>query len=79
MTNLSKSVKAKIYITQRDNDKYFRQKLPTFRSGFCYIERVVTFSPDPHQVYGEDEYGYILIAGSKVEVCGDSSGFEIVE
>jgi len=25
---------AKIYVTQRDNDEYFAQKLPTFRNGF---------------------------------------------
>jgi hypothetical protein len=47
---------SKIYITQRDNDKYFKQKLPTLRSGFTYIERKITFFPDPNGVYDEGEW-----------------------
>lgn len=69
---------AKIYVTQRDNDKYFAQKLPTFRHGFCYIERKVTFTEDPHGVYGSGEHGYIKVGGKQVFVVGDSKEFEIL-
>lgn len=61
-------MKARIYITQRDNDKHFAQKLPTFRNGFCYIERNVTFEADPAGVYDADEHGYIKVGGKKVSV-----------
>lgn len=71
-------MKAKIYCTQRDNDRYFNQKLPTFRNGFCYIERKVTFTPDPSGVYFEGEYGYITVGGEKVFVVGDGEKFEIL-
>ena len=67
-----------IHVTQRDNDRYFAQKLPTFRNGFCKINRIVTFVADPHEVYGEGEYGYITVAGKKVFVCGSDNSFEIV-
>ena len=61
-------MKAQIYITQRDNDKHFGQKLSTFRNGFCYIERNVTFEDDPSGVYESYEHGYIKVAGKKVAV-----------
>jgi hypothetical protein len=71
-------MKAKIYITQRSNDKYFAQKLPTFRNGFCYIERKVTFISDPDGVYDEGEYGYINVQGQKVIVIASCDSFEIL-
>lgn len=70
-------VKAKIYITQRDNDKYFRQKLPTFRNGFCWIERMVTLEKDPSGVYFEGEWGYIMVGNKKVFVNAAGDEFEI--
>ena len=71
-------MKAKIYITQRSNDKYFAQKLPTFRNGFCYIDRKVTFVADPDAVYDEGEYGYIKVQGQKVIVVASYDSFEIL-
>lgn len=68
-------MKAKIYITQRDNDRYFKQKLPTFRNGFCYIERNVTLEQDPNNCF--DQWGYITVNNTKVFVHGDETGFEI--
>jgi len=68
----------RIYITQRDNDKYFAQKLPTFRNGFCWINRKVTFVVDPSGVYFEGEYGYITVKGQKVFVNASGDEFEIL-
>jgi hypothetical protein len=65
-------MKSKIYITQRDNDRFFKQKLPTWRNGFCYIQRKVTLESDPHDVYPEGEYGYITIGKVKVTVIGSN-------
>jgi hypothetical protein len=70
-------MKSRIYITQKDNDKYFKQKLPTFRNGFCYIERVVTFEQDPTNSFDEGEWGYITVSKQKVFVFGDKNSFEI--
>lgn len=71
-------MKAKIYITQCSNDNYFAQKLPTFRNGFCYIERKVTFIADPDGVYDEGEYGYINVKGEKIIVIASGNSFEIL-
>jgi hypothetical protein len=69
---------SKIYITQRNNDKYFNQKLPTLRNGFTYINRKITFVPDPNGVYDEGEWGYFVVNGQKVYVhSGDGDSFEI--
>ena len=70
-------MKSKIYVTQRDNDRYFGQKLPTFRNGFCYIERVVTIEPDPSGAFDDGEWGYITVGKKKVYVFGDEKSFEI--
>ena len=70
-------MKARIYITQRDNNRYFKQKLPTFRNGFCYIERKVTLGADPDEVYAAGEFGYITVNGIKIEVIGNKKSFEI--
>ena len=70
-------MKAKIYITQKDNDKFFRQKLATFRNGFCYIVRNVTLITDPRNVYEAGEYGYITVSGEKVFVNSSADCFEI--
>jgi hypothetical protein len=48
-------MKSKIFIVQRDNDKYFKQKLPTWRNGFCEIVRNVTIEKDPHDIYQDGE------------------------
>jgi hypothetical protein len=68
----------KIYVTQRDNDRYFSQKLSTSRNGFTRISKKVTFEADPNEVYDEGEFGYITIGSQKIYV--NSSGnneFEI--
>ncbi len=70
-------MKARIYCTQRDNDRHFNQKLPTFRNGFCYIERNVTFVQDPSGVYEEGEYGFFIAGGKKIFVVGSGKEFEI--
>jgi len=70
-------MKAKIFIRQKDNDKYFKQKLPTWRNGFCEIVRNVTLEPDPSNVYEEGEWGYIVVNKQKVYVFGDGDSFEI--
>ena len=70
-------MKSRIYVTQEDNDKYFKQKLPTFRNGFCYITRVVTLEPDPSGAFAEGEWGYITVGKQKVYVYGDQISFEI--
>ena len=38
---IEKSSKARVYITQEDNDNYFKQNLSTWSYGFCWIERIV--------------------------------------
>ena len=70
-------MKAKIFIRQKDNDKYFKQKLPTWRNGFCEIERNVTLEADPSNVYEEGEWGYITVNKQKVYVFGEGNSFEI--
>ena len=70
-------MKAKIYVRQQDNDRFFNQKLSTFRNGFCYIERKVTFIPDPHNCYDDGQYGYITVGGKQVIVIGEGNSFEI--
>ncbi len=60
----------KIYITQADNDQHFSQRLPTWRNGFCYITRKVTFIEDPDGAYDFGEYGQIKVNGQLVTVVG---------
>jgi len=59
-------MKSKIYIIQQENDKYFKQKLPTWRNGYCEIVRSVTVEPDPDNIY--DNWGYITVYGQKLFV-----------
>lgn len=67
----------KVYITQKENDRYFDQKLSTSRNGFTYLNRKVTFETDPHDIYSEGEWGYIIVSGKKIYVNGDGDTFEI--
>jgi hypothetical protein len=68
----------KIYVTQRDNDRYFSQKLSTFRNGFTRISKKVTFEADPSEVYDEGEFGYITIGSQKIYVnASGNNEFEI--
>lgn len=67
----------KIYVTQKDNDKYFSQKLSTFRNGFTRITKKVTFESDPDEVYGEGEFGYITVGSQKIYVNSSGKEFEI--
>ena len=69
---------SKIYVTQRENDRHFAQKLPTFRNGFCWIERKITFVSDPDGIYQEGEYGYITANGSKIIVIASGNDFEVL-
>lgn len=68
---------AKIYITQKDNDKYFDQKLGTYRNGFCYISRKVVLVDDPAEIYTNSDYGYIVVKGKQVTVIGGEGSWEI--
>ena len=69
---------SKIIVTQKDNDKYFKQKLSTWTHGFCEINRQVTLVPDPNGVYATGEYGYITAGGKKLVVVGNADhGYEI--
>ena len=72
-------MKSKIVITQRENDRYFKQKLPTWRNSFCEIVRNVTLEADPHNIYQDGELGYITVYGRKIYVTrnGTESEFEI--
>ena len=72
-------MKSKIFINQRDNDKYFKQKMPTWRNGFCEIVRNVTIEKDPHDIYLDGEWGYITVYGRKIYVtrAGTEFSFEI--
>jgi hypothetical protein len=72
-------MKSKIVITQRENDRYFNQKLPTWRNGFCEIVRNVTIEKDPYDIYQNGELGYITVYGRKIYVTrnGTESEFEI--
>jgi hypothetical protein len=73
------TIKAKIHVTQAENDEYFGQKLPTWRNGFCFIERTVTVSDDPIDMYAQGEYGTIRVGGRLVIVAGDpATGMEIL-
>lgn len=60
----------RIYITQADNDKYFKQRLATWRDGFCEIKRRVTFCPDPTGCHAANEYGTIAAYGKRIVVVG---------
>jgi hypothetical protein len=60
----------RIYITQADNDKHLKQRLPTWRDGFCEIKRRVTFCPDPAGYHAANEYGTISAYGKRVVVVG---------
>lgn len=62
-------MKKKIYITSKDNDQ-FGQKLPTFRDGFCYIERNIKICDDPQGVWDKGEYGTVKICGKTAIVVG---------
>lgn len=75
-TNGSSAIK-RIYVTQKENDRYFDQKLSTSRNGFTVISRKVTFEADPNDVYPEGEWGYITASGKKIWVNGDGDTFEI--
>jgi hypothetical protein len=73
-------LKARIYVTQRENDKFFKQKLPTYRDGFCYITRTVTVAVDPTGVYSEEgEYGHIVAGNKNIPVIrtGRPGDYEI--
>jgi hypothetical protein len=62
-------MKVRVYVTQASNDRYFGQKLPTFRNGFCIIERKLFVIPDPDDVY--PVYGYIKVGKKKLVVAGN--------
>lgn len=68
-----------INVNQHDNDEYFDQKLPTWSKGYCEIVRLVTLETDPHEVYGEGEYGSIKTPKGKVFVtrCTPSGNWDI--
>ncbi len=64
-----------IYVEQAHNDKFFNQKLPTFRNtGFCYISRVVTFS----KAEGNELYGQIKANGKILAVYGSVNSYGIL-
>jgi hypothetical protein len=63
-------MKSKIFINQNENNKYFKQKLPTWRNGYCEIMRNVTILPDPYNVY--DNWGTIEAYGQKLFVYADN-------
>ena len=68
-------LRAMIYITQRDNDKFFGQRLHTYAHGFCYVNKVVTLAVDPNGVYtDEGEYGHILAGGKNIPVIRTGTG-----
>jgi len=68
-------VKASIYVTQRQNDKLFGQKLCTFTWGFCRINRTVTIGVCPDGIYtDEGEYGHIVVNGQNVPVLRIKEG-----
>jgi Tfp pilus assembly protein PilE len=67
----------KIYVTQKDNDKYFSQKLSTMRNGFTRITKKVTFEADPSEVYDDGEFGYITVGSQKIYVNASGKEFEI--
>lgn len=74
---MSNKVKATIHVTQRENNVYFNQKLPTWRNGFCKIERTVHLMDDPDNVYNSGEYGYINVNGKKIIVTGSQNNMDI--
>lgn len=61
-------MKVRVYITQASNDKFFDQKLPTWRNSFCFIERKLYALPDPDDLY--PVYGYIKVGDKKLIVSG---------
>jgi len=75
----AQTLKTKVHVTQSENDKYFQQKLPTWRNGFCEVTRKVIIAQDPHSVYADGEYGFITVYGRKIIVVRSSSDtpFEI--
>lgn len=72
-----RTASAKIYITQRDNERYFSNKFPTARDGFCYITRKVTIIPDPQEIWDDGEYGIIKASGKTLIVTGEPEEMEI--
>ena len=69
--------KVTIHITQADNDSYFGQKLPTWRNGFCKIERKLYPAQDELGVYGAGEYGAIKIGSRFAFVNGVGDTWDI--
>lgn len=66
----------RIFVTQVQNDKYFGQKLPTWRNGYCYIEREITRSKDPSNVW--EWYGTIRSSVGRLTVhSGDGEAWDI--
>lgn len=66
---------AKIFVTQKDNDRFFNQKLHTYRNGFCYINRKVTMSKDPYEIW--DFYGTVKTPnGNKIVYSNDGVNWE---
>lgn len=72
-------IKAKIIVNQRNNDKFFKQKLHTWVNGFCTITRTVTLCECPYKVYIDDgEYGFIKVYGKNISVIRrDENEFEM--
>ena len=57
-----------IYVTQKDNDELFDQKLPTWSRGFTEITRSITLTPHPDPDSGFDWYGFFKVRGKKIPV-----------
>lgn len=71
------TVKGKIQITQKENDKYFSQKLSTKRDGFAIITRTVTLIDDASEIHERGEYGYIVVGTKKIAVVLSNGIWEI--
>lgn len=72
-------MKEKVRISQTENDRFFNQKLPTFRWGFCVIERAVTGqTEDPENegcIIGQMKTPKGLVKVSKCH--GSNYGWEV--
>ena len=63
-----KKIRTTIFITWRENIKYFNNKFPTATQNSCRIKRTVKIEQDPQELW--EVYGTCTIEGKKLIVVG---------
>lgn len=50
---MANTIKRRIYVSHEENMRYWGGKLPTWRNGFCHIERAVTPVKDADGIWDD--------------------------